>query len=789
MAPPLHGLRVIESGGFNVAFAGRLLADAGADVLRIVSPGGDPLDAEPPFVRDTGVSIQSTWYNARKRILTIDLDSAPGRAPFLELLTRADILIDDWPESAAPRSPADLEQANPALARVTVTPFGQAGPWSALEVNDLVANAFCGSASITGDPSTPPLNGWGNQTAHTVGLYAAICALAAHRAARSTGEFQLVDLSAHEALISCTEQMVMQWFFPTGGSWKSAIAPRQGSLHWSGGYQVYPDRNGQGLMVTAALRLMEDVLPWLVEDGAAQDLTDKEKYPNVVALVRDFPRVMEVLREWVAPRDAGELFFEAQRRRLSFGVVWDVETALKSPQITARNYIQDVEVPRAGPIPLPGRLFRTSADVGHIAAPSSVETVDISWHPRSPAQRISDSTIRAEQPLAGVRVLDFTHVLAGPFGTRVLADLGADVIKVSSASRAGGANNPSHPYYASWNRNKRSILVNMATTEGKELCRRLARHCDLVIDNFAAGVLARWGLDRPALARDHPGITVISMGGMGKDGPWKDFVTFAPTVHALTGLTYLTNPPGRHDLGYGFSLTDHLSGLAAALAALEALAHRDATGEGLDIDLAQYELGLGVMAATLIDHLVNGTRHEPVGNRDPWAAWVPHGIYQCAGEDRWVALAARGDQQFRDLCEAMARPELAEDPRFDAHAARLANQDDLDAAISAWTRPLDRYEVLEILSARRIPCGPVQDAEDIAVRDPQVAHRGFYTTTESPVWGAHGMDHFPAFFNGRRPEPRFGTPDLGDDTFPVLTELLGLEDEAVATLLASGILT
>ncbi|MEX2080484.1 MAG: CoA transferase [Dehalococcoidia bacterium] len=788
MPPPLHGVRVLELGGWNVAFAGRLLADGGADVVRVVPATGDPLNLEPPFLGASGVSIQSTWYNAGKRVSAVPLDAPAGKRALRRLISRADILLEDWHWLEAPLTADEVRAANPSLVRVSVTPFGHSGPWAHFELNDLVANALCGAASVTGDATTPPLSGWGNQTAHTVGLYAAFCALASLRAARATGEFQWVDLSAHEALISCTEQLVMQWFFPTGGSWKSAVAPRQGSLHWSGGYQVYPDRNGQGLMVTAALRLMEDVLPWLVEEGAAQDLADPEKYPTVISLVRDFPHVMEVMRAWVATRDARELFFEAQRRRLSFGVVLDIEESLASPQLAAREYIQSVDLPGAGPTQLPGRLFRTSADEGHITPPTNVEVASIDWSPRPPHPPAPAPLPDPARPLAGVRVLDFTHVLAGPFGTRALADLGADVIKVSSASRAGGANSPAHPYYACWNRNKRSIMVNMATPEGKDVCRRLAGRCDVVIDNFAAGVLARWGLDRASLEPANPGVTVISMSGMGSSGPWKDFVTFAPTIHALTGLTYLTNPPGRHDLGYGFSLSDHLSGLAAAFAALEALQHRDRTGQGLDIDLAQYELGLGIMAPTFIDFLANGVRHEPVGNRDPWASWAPHSIYRCAGDDAWVAIAARGDSQFADLCAALALPHLVDDARFATHAGRVANQDSLDAAIEACTSSRDRYEVMRAVQARLVPCGVVQDAEDLAVRDPQVAHRAFFTTGRSQTqWGEYGLEHFPALFNGQRPTYD-GVHDLGADTFDVLTELLALPDAELAELMANGTL-
>lgn len=781
---PLSGLRVIECAGWNGVLAGRLLADGGAEVVRIVPPSGDPLAGEPPFFGAGGPSIQEAWYNAGKSTLALDLDGPSGRAAFLRLVAAADILIEDWPPGAAPFGRGELEDANPALARVSVTPMGFDGPLAGWRANDLVANAMCGSASVTGSASTAPLSGYGNQSHHTVGLYAAVCALAAHRAARAIGNFQHVDLAAHEALVSCTEQVLMEWFFPDG-VWKTSIAPRQGSLHWSGAYQVYTAADGHGLMVTASLKLTEVLVPWLVEEGAAQELADREKYPNVVAMVRNLPYVMKVLREWVAGRNGEALFFEAQRRHQPFGVVWNIEESLtKSPQIAARGYLGEQDVPGFGSVLFPGRFFRTSADGPHPAPGRRVEDVD--WRQRERPVRAAG--VPPAHPLDGVRIMDFTHVLAGPFGTRVLGDLGADVIKVGTAARGGGANAPDHPYYVSWNRNKRSVTINMAHEDGRRVARLLAAKSDVIIENFSAGVLKRWGLDRESLAATHPGVSVISMGGMGQDGPWKDFVTYAPTIHALTGLTYLTNPPGEYTLGYGFSLTDHLSGLAAALAALQALEYRERTGSGLSIDLSQYELGLGIMAPALLDYLANSRNPEPVGNRHPFGAWAPHGIYRCAGDDQWVAIAVRGDSEWGALAQLMGRAELRTDSRFATHESRVAHADALDATIEAWTVHIDRYEVARRCQAAGIAAGPVQNAADLTGRDEQLAARGFFGTATADSRGTYGTDRFPARFNGLRPPEYRGVRQTGADTFAVVSELLGLPDDEVAELLASGAL-
>lgn len=774
---PLSGLRVLEICGWNGVLAGRLLADGGADVVRVAGHD-DSIRNAPPFFGETSSSLQDAWYNAGKRVLL-----SPGQRVIEELVAGADALIDDE-GSAATHETVAARAVEQGLVRVTVTPFGLTGPWANYRATDIVANAMSGSASVTGDATTGPLNGYGNQTYHTMGLYAALCAMAGLQSRRRTGRGVHVDLAAHEALATCTEQVLMQWFFPEGGPWRSRVAERLGSLHWSGAYDVYPDRDGNGLMVTASLRPADVLVPWLDETGEADDLGDRERYPTVVELVRDMPHVMDVLKQWVGNHNADELFFEAQRRHQPFGAVWDVFKALGSPQIAARGYLQDVSIAPGQSLPFPGRFFRTSADVRHPQPAEVATTADIHWPERgNPGGR---RTFSGGGPLAGIRVLDFTHVLAGPFGTRVLGDLGADVIKVGTAKRGGGANTPAHPYYLSWNRNKRSLSLDMSLESARDIARRLAAECDVVIDNFSAGVLARWGLGHASISKTNPRITTIAMGGMGSTGPWKDFVTFAPTIHALVGLTYMTGLPGHGDIGYGFSLTDHLSGLAAAVAALEGVEYAHRTGRGLDIDISQYELGLGIMAPAYLDHLANGVDPLPAGNAAPFGDMAPHGMYRCAGDDAWIAIACTNDSQWNALCGVLAIDSCQD---WDTIEGRHAARNDIDAIVATATKTRDRFTLMDALQAAGVSAGPVMNAEDLLTRDPQLATREFFGSAESERFGTYGLDRFPALFDGARPARYDGPVAAGIDTYDVLTTILGIDDETFASLMAEGALT
>ena len=224
------------------------------------------------------------------------------------------------------------------------------------------------------------------------------------------------------------------------------------------------------------------------------------------------------------------------------------------------------------------------------------------------------------RPLEGLRILDFTHVLAGPYATRILADMGADVVKVNSAERALAGNGPESPYYVMWNRNKRALALDMRNPEGRAVCRQLCDQADVVIENFAVGVLDRWGIDYGTVAATNPGVIYVQMSGMGHGGPWSGYVTYAPTIHAISGLSHVTSVPGREDIGIGFSYNDHQAGLHGTFAILAALEARRRTGAGQQVDLSQFEVGVNFLGPALlsrfrgawIDAAADGSDHQPV---------------------------------------------------------------------------------------------------------------------------------------------------------------------------------
>lgn len=405
--------------------------------------------------------------------------------------------------------------------------------------------------------------------------------------------------------------------------------------------------------------------------------------------------------------------------------------------------------------------------------------------------------VQAKRPLDGLKVLDFTHVLAGPFATRVLGDMGADVVKVNSVSRAQAANDPAHPYYLMWNRNKRALALDMSNPESRPLCRQLCEQADVVIDNFSVGVLDRWGVGYDDVSQSNPGVVYVQMSGMGEGGPWSKYVTYAPTIHALAGLTHLTGIPGREDIGIGFSYNDHQAGLHGAVAILAALAARHRTGRGQRVDVSQFEVGVNFAGPSLLDLFANGNLARPCGNDLPYDQVAPHNVYPCIPRDpdsiegqRWIAIACMSDAHWQALKQVMGMPGWANASNLDTAAGRVAARAELDANIAAWTAGYDAYELMSLCQQGGVPAGVVQDGIDLAEHDPQLAAGEFLEKLQdvSDVLGQTWVDHLPIRFSATPCNNYQRVRELGEDNAAVLADWLDMDDAAVAATQDQGVL-
>ena len=794
----LRAVRVLDLTDERAIYGAKLLADLGADVVRPEPPGGDPLRQRGPFFDGRGESLWHAFFASSRRSVELDMATPTGKERLAALLAEADVVMLCAGAFAADAAQlADARRARPDLAVIDVSSFGPDGPWRDHLAPDLVAGALGGAAATTGDADTPPLKAFGELNFVLSGAYAAIAALASLHRLRSTGLGDHGTISVHECIASCLEHVLMWvWYQSHLPNAAGPVLERRGSLHWSNAYVVTPARRGS-IMVTPTPNF-DNQLVWLVEQQAEQDLFDP-KYQKPANRGLYIRRVMDVLRRWVATRDVEELFFEAQERHSPYGWVLPLDKVAENPQLEARDWWQPYRL--GGSVTRgPGAPYRFSDTPWRVSAIEQAKGfAPRPTAPQPPAAEDASAPARVDAdapPLAGVRILDFTHVLAGPFATRILADLGADIVKVNSATRAG-PNAPDGIYYAMWNRNKRALALDMARQEGRDICRRLCARADVVIDNFSVGVLERWGVGYADVRPTNPKAIYVQMSGMGDSGPWAKFVTYAPTIHALSGLTYLTGVPGRQDIGIGFSYNDHCAGLHGAVAILAALEARRSSGRGQRIDLSQFEVGVNLAGPALLDYFANGRAAEPCGNALPYDCAAPHGCYPCAGaaservaDERWVAIACVTDAHWQALKGVLGEPAWAQDDALATAQGRVASAS-LDDHIAAWTRRLEASEVMNRCQDAGVPAGVVQTGADLCERDPQLRHTEFLMALEEPhpVLGATYADRLPIRFHDAPSKHYRRTRRVGEDNASVLKDWLGMDAADVRQGETDGYLT
>jgi benzylsuccinate CoA-transferase BbsF subunit len=380
--------------------------------------------------------------------------------------------------------------------------------------------------------------------------------------------------------------------------------------------------------------------------------------------------------------------------------------------------------------------------------------------------------------LHDIRILDFSWVLAGPYATRLMADFGAEVIKVQPPMPEA-EDKFGQGYYNTWNRNKLGITLNLNKPRGIRIAKKLVKISDVVVENFSPRVMENWGLDYTELKKFKPEIIFLSLSVMGHSGPQKDYVGFGPSVQAFSGLTCLTSYPGLPPLGIGYSYADHIAGLYASLAILAALEYRLKTGQGQYIDLSQTESVASLLSDAIIDHTLKGRVAVPVGNSSIQSA--PHGVYPCRGEDRWCAITVTSDKEWQGFKRAAGNPPWANQERFATLTERLKHIESLDRLVGEWTRGRPPEEIMFALQNEGVPASVVQNAADLA-RDPQLRDRGFFIELEHPILGKTTMDSSPIRFSDSPAEYRRVAPTHGQDNDYVYQRLLGLKDNDLKRL-------
>ncbi|MYD53423.1 MAG: CoA transferase [Chloroflexi bacterium] len=805
----LSPYRVLDLTDERGHFAGKLLADLGADVIKVEPLEGDAARRRPPFVDDVpGPERSLRWlaWNVNKRSVTVDLSDAAGRARFLRLAESADVVL----ESFAPGQMEELglgyealSEVNPGLILVSISPFGQSGPYRDYRATDIVFWAMSGNMSISGEASAPPAQISDDyQSFLHAGGDAVIGALIALTQRHLTGRGQHVDLSIQEATSRGLYQITGSWDM-TGRNLDRRERPTVGGadLPWTwecrDGHVIWLCPAGQGSM-----QRLSGLFDWLDEIGEGGELrsVDWEHLPLEEMTKDDWEPLGRLFADLFMARTKRELYDAATTYDFLLYPSATSADTLANAQLQVRGLWRDVEHPELGRrIRLPGAIARGDGPIpAETRAAPGLGADNDEVYDRlgaGSARRNGIEAVASEaKPLAGIKIADFGWFMVGPLTIKPFSDFGADVVHVESTARLDslrivGPFQDDVPdrercgEYAQVRTGGRAINVDLGTEAGMTIARRLIEWADVVFNNFSAGAMERMGLGPEAVRELNPDAIVLSCSGQGQDGPHANGKGGGGHYAALAGFNELTGWP-EDEPGYLSAYTDFIAPRFNVPLLLAALDHRRRTGEGRYLDVSQFEAAVHWLTPSILDCSVNERVLNRNGNRQPDAA--PHGAYRCSG-DRWCVIAVTGDEAWRSFCGAIDAPALADDPRFAKLGDRKSNEDELDRVVGQWTIERDAYQVMEQLQAHGVAAGVVQTGEDVLEHDPQLRHRNFYQRLEHPALGTYRAPQ-ASFRLSEAPCELQRARLLGEDTYEVLSEWLGYGDAEIERFALGGAL-
>jgi crotonobetainyl-CoA:carnitine CoA-transferase CaiB-like acyl-CoA transferase len=781
-----------------------LLGDMGAQVIRVELPSGSDARRCPPFntaAPEDLRSLQFVAFNRNKKSIVLDPADTEDLDVLQNLLARADFVFESAPGGTLETygyTFNDIRKQNPRVIHTRVSAFGDGSPYADMVGNDLVIAALGGPVSLQGVPDRAPVRLSVPQVWRHAGAEAAAGALVAHKRMLASGEGQYVDVSAQAALtwtmLNAMDAHAIQGFdFERGSSGVAGISI------------VHPTEDGY--IVAAPLsNVLVACLPWMIEDGIADEsLTgiDWDQYDMSIADPDAKPLSIVqgtvLLRQFFARHKKQELFEHGMTHGVTMAPVNTLTELLDLEHLNTRDYWRQVDLPGKPAVRLAGTWYKPSiaAPVVRQDAPAlNAHSEEIRDQLKSTDDRQwPDPAGGSELPFSGLKVADFAWVGVGPISSKYLADHGAEVVRVESASRpdvlrGNGPFKDAEPgidrsqFFGDFNTSKMSLSLDMKRPEAIEIARKLIARSDVMIESFAPGAISRLGLGYNEVKELNPGLIMISTCLMGQTGPIAAMAGYGYHAGAMAGYYEVTGWPDLAPSGPWVAYTDTIAPrfISALLAA--ALDHRRRTGEGCYIDVAQMETGLHFLHPELLDLQVNGVESSRIGNRSVYAG--PQGCYPCAGEDEWCAIAVDTDAQWQALCGEMDRSDWADDDRLATNPGRLEHHDELDEVISAWTRDQDPRSLMNRLQQAGVPAGQVQRSSDL-LKDPQYDAREFYRRFDHPEMGNIPYAGHQYRISGYNNGPRFAAPALGQHSFEVLSEMLGLTDEEIGSAFAEGI--
>ncbi|MGH1493858.1 MAG: CaiB/BaiF CoA transferase family protein [Acidimicrobiales bacterium] len=752
LAQPLAGIRVVElATGISGPYAAKLLADYGAEVIKVEPPEGDWSRREGARTGARPEPEASPLFlhlNTNKRSVVADLKDPEDLAFVISLIASADVVIESHAPGALAALGLDLaalRDERPELVVTSVTPFGQDGPYAHLAGAEIVAYAMGGPMLATGDPEREPIKMAGNVVQYHCGSVGALSTLAALTSAEATGVGAHVDVSNFETQAASIDRRAT---LAVGYQYDGVNGVRVGGGRVGAiPAGVYPTEDGYCQIVFAP-NWMPRVAEMLGDEELIECIASPDWYDN-----EDLPDLLNAaLFGWTLTRSKLQTMEDAQARQLAITPINSTTDVLADEHFRARNFWQRWEHPVVGDYEAPGPPFRMAAPaweakrraplLGEHTDEVRVELTQSSKAAAS-AKPAPPSGSRSTLPLDGLRVLDLTVVWAGPLCTTLLSDLGAEVIRLDNPNlfptatrgaiprpRAGqeadfgqfwgrypestGGERPWNRVaaFVSHSRNKLGATLDLRTELGRETFLELVDTADVLVENNSVRVLPSLNLDWDVLHKRNPRLIGVRMPSLGLDGPYAEYIGFGAHMEAVCGFSSLR---GYRDLDPtsldGTFFMDPASGVTAAFATLAALRRRKQTGTGELIEFAQAENLMNYIGEFLIDASVTGEPHDCHGNRHAHRA--PQGAYPCVGDDRWVVLSIADDESWRSLTEALGSPDWATDEALATEAGRRLHHDAIDESLAAWSAERTVDEAMAVLRSAGVAAAPVLDEEGL----------------------------------------------------------------------------
>jgi len=789
---PFKEMRVVEIGsGVALAYCGKLFAAFGAEVVKVEPPGGDARMRQMPPLVETGAGQRESgyfaWLNTNKRGITADPDSAAGAARLRSLIGHAGVLLDSRPPGELAHSRLDhaaLRRADPRLVICAISWFGESGPYRDFVATEAVCRALTGGIHAIGPAEGPPVIPIDGQSGVIAGL-AAFLAAASGLYNRERGGRRF-SVSIHETLMHAMEMDFSSAL--THGHSRQRFGVNRFGRHYPS--SIYRTRDGWIGISTVTPAQWRGFCAMMDRPDIGAD----PRYATSAGRSAAEAVLDAVFKPLLAQRGSAEWFEAGLKHRLALVIVPSMADLLAQRIHRDRGAFVPVRIGEAAfeaPI-LPQRLgesgplragtapFAGEHDAAFPAVPEPAPRPALPDGPRSPGQ----------MPLAGMRIVDLTMGWAGPLATRLLGDLGAEIIKVESCVYPDwwrGADRSASYFeqrlyeknnnYNMMNRNKLAVTLDLTQPEGVAALKRLVAKSHGLIENYSVDVIPKLGLTYQVLRQVRHDLVMVSMPAFGSNNAWSRCRAYGGTLEQASGLPSVTGeaswPPTMSSYAYG----DPVGGFNAATAMLIGLLLQKRSGEGCHVDMSQVEGLLPLIAGKIIEQSVHGAVAPRLGNRHP--THVPHGCFRCAGEDEWVVIAVTDAAEWRALCGAIGRDDLARDVTLATSKGRREREAEIEQAIRAWTALHPAREVMLRLQERRVPAGAALTATE-ALRDPHLQAREFWQTRERPFVGSCVMLGAP-FRESAAPYPiRRASPTLGQDNEDVFHRLLGWSEAELA---------